>query len=114
MTHFGREICIIGTYSPTNDASENENDKYWDGLRVIVENTPSKKKTFLLRDLSALIGKRLTNNVIGKFGKEIRNDNGKRLIEICKQSGLKIQNTLSNVRTPIVTYGIKNGRTRKC
>ena len=52
------------------------------------------QKQELKKHLNAKVGSQETSGVTGKFGLEIPNEAGQRLIEFCKENALVIANTL--------------------
>ena len=49
---------------------------------------------FVIGEWNANVGSQETPGVMGKFGLEIRNEAGKRLIEFCQENALVIADTL--------------------
>ena len=62
--------------------------------RNLLELTPKKDVFFIIGDWNAKVGSQETPGVTGKFGLGIRNEAGKRLIELCQENALVIENTL--------------------
>ena len=89
---FGRELVVVGTYAPTNDSSVIEKDKYWNTLRDVLEEIPRRKEILIMGDLNARTGIQQHSKIVGQFGESIKNDNGDRLIDICEQFELRINN----------------------
>ena len=56
--------------------------------------TPKKRCPFIIGDWNAKVGSQETPGVRGKFGLEIWNEAGQRLIEFCQENALVIANTL--------------------
>ena len=56
--------------------------------------TPKKDVLFIIGDWSAKVGSQEIPGVTGKFGLEIGNEAGQRLIELCQENSLVITNTL--------------------
>lgn len=92
----GREVItmvIVGIYAPTEDSTSVEKDDLWNRLTQVIEDTPRRKEIFIMGDMNGRVGRGEDSKVVGKFGEEIRNDNGTRLIGLCEQFELKINNT---------------------
>ena len=77
--------------------------EYWSGvpfpspyeyLQDLLELTPKKDVFFILGDWNAKVGSQETPGVTGKFGLEVQNEAGQRLIEFCQESALVIANNL--------------------
>ncbi|KAI4465053.1 hypothetical protein MML48_3g00011867 [Holotrichia oblita] len=63
-------------------------DEFWIEVSQIVEGM--RGKIMILDDLNERVGKRKNEaeEVIGQFGKEVRNNNGRRIIDFCMQEQL--------------------------
>ena len=85
-------ITVIQVYAPTSNAEEAE--WFYEDLQDLLELTPKKDVLFLIRDWKAKVGSQETPGVTGKFGLEIWNKAGQRLIEFCQENALVIANTL--------------------
>ena len=58
--------------------------------------TPKKDVLFIIGDWNAKVGSQETPGVTGKFGLEVQNEAGQRLIEFCHENALVTANILSN------------------
>ena len=67
---------------------------FYEDLKDLLELTPKKDVLFITGDWNAKVGSQETPGVTGKFGLEIWNEAGQRLIEFCKENALVIANTL--------------------
>ena len=60
-------------------------------------NTKKRKRKeddlFLIRDWHAKVGTQEIPGVIGKFGLGVPNEAGQRLIELCQENTLEVENT---------------------
>ena len=92
--HFqGKPFNItIQVYAPTTNAEEAE--WFYEDLQHLLELTPPKNVLFIIGDWNAKVGSPETPGVTGKFGLEIWNEAGQRLIEFCQENALAIANTL--------------------
>ena len=63
-------------------------------LQNLLELTAKKGVLFLIGDWKAKVGSQEIPGVTGKFGLEIQNEAGQRLIEFCQEDALVIANTL--------------------
>ena len=84
-------ITVIQVYAPTSNTEEDEVEWLYEDL---LELTPKKDVLFIIGDWNAKVGSQETPGVTGKFGLEIRNEAGQRLIEFCQENALVIANTL--------------------
>ena len=86
-------ITVIQVYAPTRNAEEAEVERFYEDLQDLLELTPKKDVLFIIGDWNAKVGSEETPEVTGKFGLGIRNEAGKRLIELCQENALVITNT---------------------
>ena len=87
-------ITVIQVYAPSN-AEETEVEQFYEDLQDLLELTPKKDVLFIIGDWNAKVGSQETPGVTDKFGLEIQNEAGQRLIEFCQENTLVIANTLS-------------------
>ena len=87
-------ITVIQVYAPTSNAEETEVERFYEDLQDLVELTPKKEVLFIIGDWNAKVGSQETPGVTGKFGLEVQNEVGERLIEFCQQNALVIANTV--------------------
>ena len=87
-------ITVIQVYAPTSNAEEAEVEWFYADLQDLLELTPKRDVLFIIGDLNANARSQETPGVTGKFGLEIRNEAGQRLIEFCQENALVIANTL--------------------
>ena len=79
---------------PTSNAEEAEVERFYEDLKDLFELTPKKDVLFIIGDWNAKVGNQETPEVTGKFGLEIWNEVGQKLIEFCQENALLIANTL--------------------
>ena len=87
-----RMICLLPrqtiqyhsnpVYTPTTNAEEAQDERFYDDLQDLVELTPKKDVLFMIGDWNAKVGSQETPGVTGKFGLGIRNEAGQRLIRV--------------------------------
>ena len=87
-------ITVIQVYGPTSNAKEAEVERFYEDLQDLLELTPKKDVLFIIGDWNAKVGSQETPGVTGKFGLEMRNEAGQRLIEFYQESAVVIANTL--------------------
>ena len=80
-----------------NDAKA-EAEEFSEDLQDLLELTPPKHALFIIGDWNAKVGGHETPGLTGKFGLEIHNEAGQRLIEFCQENALVIANTLFQQR----------------
>ena len=87
-------ITIIQVYASTSNAEEAEVEQFYEDLQDLLELTPKKDVLFIIGDQNTKVGSQETPGVTGKFGLQMRNEAGQRLIEFCQENALVIANTL--------------------
>ena len=87
-------ITVIQVYAPTRNPEEAEVKRFYEDLQDLLGLTPKRDVLFIIGDWNAKVGSQETPGVTGKFGLGMRNEAGKRLIEICQENELVIANTL--------------------
>ena len=85
-------IIVIQVYVPTSNTEETEVERFYEGLQDLLELTPKKDVLFIIGDWNAKVGSQETSGVTGKFGLELWNEAGQRLIEFCQENALVIAN----------------------
>ena len=87
-------ITVIQVYAPTSNAEQAEVEQFYEDLQDLLELTPRKDILFIIGDWNAKVGSQEIPGVKGKFGLEIQNEAGERLIEFCQENTLVMANTL--------------------
>ena len=87
-------ITVIQAYAPSSKAEEAEVEWFYEELQDLLELTPPKDILLIIGDWNAKVGSQETPGIIGKFGLEVQNEAGQRLIEFCQENTLVIANTL--------------------
>ena len=80
--------------NPTSNAEEAEVERFCEDLQGLLELKPPKDVLFIIGDWIAKVGSKETPGVTGKFGLEVQNEAGQRLIEFYHENKLVIANTL--------------------
>ena len=73
-------ITVIQVCAPKTNAEEAEVEWIYEDLQDLLELTPQKDVLFIIGDWNAKVGSKETPGVTGKFGLEVQNEAGKRLI----------------------------------
>ena len=87
-------IKVIQVYALTSNTEEAEVEWFCEDLQDLSEVTSKKDVLFIIGDWNAKVGSQEIPEVTGKFGLEIWNEAGQRLIEFCQENALVIANTL--------------------
>ena len=85
-------ITVIQIYTPTENAEEAEVEWLYEDLQELLELTPKKEVLFIIRDWNTKMGSQDLPGRTIKFGLEVKNKTGKRLI--WQENALVIANTL--------------------
>ena len=86
-------IMVIQVYAPTSNTEEAEVELFYEDLQDLLELTHKKDVLFIIGDWNAKVGSQETPGVTGKFGLEVQNEAGQRLIEFCQENALVIAST---------------------
>ena len=91
-----RKLTLIHAYSPTNDASIESKDDFYERLEGTVQKCNRNDILLITGDLNAKVGKGTPEEreVLGQHGAGDRNKNGERPCEFCKMNGLVITGTI--------------------
>ena len=87
-------ITVIQVYVSTSNAEEPEVQQFDEDLQDLLELMPPKDVLFIIGDWNAKVESQEIPGVIGKFGLEVQNEVGQRLIEFCQENSLVIANTV--------------------
>ena len=76
-------IIVIQVYALTTNAEEAEVGQFYEDLQDVLELTPKQYILFIIGDWNVKVGSQEITGVTGKFGFEVQNEAGQRLIEFC-------------------------------
>ena len=79
-------ITVIQVYVSTSNAEEPEVQQFDEDLQDLLELMPPKDVLFIIGDWNAKVESQEIPGVIGKFGLEVQNEVGQRLIEFCQEN----------------------------
>ena len=86
-------ITVIQVYALATNAEEAEVERFYEDLQDLLELTPIKDVLFIIGDWNAKVGSQETPRVTGKFGLEVQNEAGQRLIEFHQEQTSSSNNT---------------------
>ena len=86
-------IMVVQVYALTSNAEEAEVEWFYEDLKDLLEPTPKKRYPFHHRGPECK-SRKLRDTWSRKFGLEVQNEAGQRLIEFCQENTLVIANTL--------------------
>ena len=90
---------------PFANSKEAEFEWLYEDPQDLLELTPKKVVLFIIGDWNARVGSQEVPGITGKFGLEVQNEAGQRLIEFCQENSLVIANTLfQQHKSPLYTW----------
>ena len=93
-------VTSVVAYAPTEEAAEGQKAKYMAALDCTVASVPTREYVFVLTDVNARTGKRgeggggADSKVLGAYGRDKVNENGKLLLGFAEDNNLALLNTL--------------------
>ena len=90
------KLTLVHVYAPTEDADDQTKDDFYTRLQDVLDNRNMHDMLIVTGDMNAKVGydRESYERVIGINGMGQRNDNGKRLCDICDMNELVITGTL--------------------
>ena len=92
-----QKVTILQCYAPTNEATEEVKDDFYDQLQMVLEQVPCRDVKIVMGDMNAKMGMDNTGReeVMGKHGARAEmNENGERWADFCQANELVIGGTL--------------------
>ena len=96
---------ILSLYAPTLCSDEEIKDNFYEALDSVVANIPRHERLYLLGDFNARVGAdhKAWPTTIGTHGIGKINDNGQRLLELCRSHSLCVTNTFfKEIETQVI------------
>ena len=86
------KLTIIQTYAPTEEYKEEAKELYYEQLQQICQRVPKHDLLVVMGDFNTKIGNdnKGYEDILGKSGVGVLNDNGQRLIDFCQLNDLVI------------------------
>src|SRR5829696_4404803 len=90
----GKEKCwLFQAYAPINDAKVEDREAFWMATRDELEKRRRSGKIILMGDLNGRVGSWPEDwGIVGRYGENVINKNGKSCLELCRGSGLLVMN----------------------
>jgi hypothetical protein len=90
------KLSIIQVYAPTNDASEEDKEEFYEQLQAVVDTVQKHDLLIVMGDLNAKVGDSNIGfeSVIGGHGIGTRNANGEALLDFCGLNNLLVTGTI--------------------
>ena len=93
-------FTFVVAYAPTEEAPEEQKAKYMEALNCTVASVPAREYVFVLKDANARTGKRgegggeADSKVLGAYGRDKLDENGKLRLGFAEGNKLALLNTL--------------------
>ncbi|XP_045463868.1 craniofacial development protein 2-like [Harmonia axyridis] len=87
-----RPVTILGIYAISDDEPISVKEEFFEQVHEEIGKIGKTRELVVMGDFNSRIGRKINDSVVGPFGELNVNDNGERLIEICKNNQLKITN----------------------
>ena len=113
-------VNFISAYAPTEVSKDETKQAFWDRLDSLVQRIPAKECLYVLMDANAQTGRRKEGEslqdegILGTYGRDELNDNGKLLLSFATDNKLAIMNTFFSTRKGGVSHtcnGVTGSRT---
>lgn len=86
-------LTIIGVYAINDNVRAEEKEEFFNILDEQIESVSKQSELIIIGDLNSRVGKKDNDHTLGKYGEETVNDNGRRLLTLCREHRLMIGNT---------------------
>ena len=96
----GSSLSVVGVYGPGVNETTAMKDSFEEQLRLVLEAVKNKDEVVVTGDLNARVGRDSNSQVVGIWGEDTLNDNGRRWRSLCSEFSLKIQNTFFQHKEP--------------
>ena len=112
-------VTFVVAYAPTEEAPEGQKAKYMAALNCTVASMPTREYVFVLTDANARTGKRgqcggeADSKVLGAYGRDMLNENGKLLLGFTDDNKLAPLNTFFCTPKSGVSYTFQSANRRK-
>ena len=97
-------VNFVSAYAPTEVSKDETKQAFWDKLDSLVQRIPAKECTYVLMDGNVRTGRRIEGEslqdegILGTYGRDELNDNGKLLLSFATDNKLVIMNTFFSTR----------------
>ena len=107
-------VLIMQLYAPYEDEDEMEKECFYERVdQVIGEYKKGRECLVVMGDLNGKVGSNREEDTVGPFGRGERNDNGERVVNLCKRHNLFVTNTwFQQKRSAQHTWTSPNGETK--
>ena len=112
-------VTFVVAYAPTEEAPEGQKAKYMAALNSTVASVPAREYVFVSTDANVRTGKRdegggeVDSKVLGAYGRDVLNENGKLLLDFTENNKLALLNTLFFTPKSGVSYKFQSANRSK-
>ena len=112
-------VTFVVSYAPTKEAPEGQKGKYMAALNCTVASVPAREYVFALTDANARTGKRgegggeTDSKVLGAYGRDKLNENGKLLLGFAEDNKLTLLRTFFCTPKNSVSYTFQSANCGK-
>ena len=112
-------VTFVVAYAPTEEAPEGQKAKYMAALNCTVASVPAREYVFVLTDANAKTGKRgegggeTDSKLLGAYGRDKLNENGKLLLGFAEDNKLAPLNTFFSTPKSGVSYTFQSANRSK-
>ena len=112
-------VTFVVAYAPTEEAPEGQKTKYMAALNCTVVSVPAREYVFVLTDANARTGKKgegggkTDSKVLGAYGQDKLNENGKLLLGFAEDNKLALLNTFFCTLKSGVSYTVQSANRSK-
>lgn len=87
-------ILIVQVYAPVEDEDDEIKDIFYEEVNSVIKRIKKHQECLIVMgDLNAKVGSQRESNIVGPFGLGMRNSNGEKLIDFCREQNLCLTNT---------------------
>ena len=113
-------VEFVSAYAPTEVSKDETKQAFWDGRDSLVQRIPAKECLCVQMDANARTGRRIEGDslpdegILGTYGRDELDDNGKLLLSFLTDNKLAIMNTFFSTRKGGVSHtynGVTGSRT---
>lgn len=92
MSMFGVKLEIIGVYGPNDDDTVDNKRDFYEDLGEVVDECSDSSEMLIMGDFNGRVGRKINDEIVGQWGEDTINDNGRRLIDFCTGQECVIMN----------------------
>jgi len=87
-------LLLMQIYAPCEDEGEEDKESFYEQIdQIIREFRKGRECLIIMGDFNGKVGNGKEDDEVGPFGMGVRNDNGQRVVDLCKRHNLFATNT---------------------